>query len=541
LSRRHFLQGTGAGGALFLGVFSALPTASVQAATPRPGGVARVRGYDPLGWDAMLSVSYRTHIAVSYTHNRLFRYKAGPDVPIGKMILEPDLVERWEEPSDTRYILHLRQGVHFHDKPPVSGRELVAEDVRYSLERFLTVKGNASRPLLEDISEVKVLNKHTVQLDLKQPNVWILNYMADASVLPIIAKEAVEQFGDLKQPESVIGTGPWMLAAYEPKVKSIFTKNPKYFRTGLPYIDEVQFIVLDDDSTASAAYMSGQLDFGWGFVNSIRLEELAEFKKRHPEWHYEQFLSNVSSYIYMHTDQPPFNDQRVRQAISMAINRQEMIDTIGMGQSKMNTVVPAALRDWHVPVDQLGDGARYYQYNPAEAKRLLKDAGHPQGFKTSMLVHTGYSSLWADIIDLVANYLREVGINVQIQNKEYGAYIKSLVGRDYEGMMLALYTPHVIPDGFVHDRYVPDRPANSSFVNDPEMERLARAQRREKDVAKRQAIIDKLSRKAAVNQYYIHFTSGVQVASWPPYVQNFNTNLGYDYGARLEAAWMAKA
>ena len=118
LSRRHFLQGTGAGGALFLGVFSALPTASVQAATPRPGGVARVRGYDPLGWDAMLSVSYRTHIAVSYTHNRLFRYKAGPDVPIGKMILEPDLVERWEEPSDTRYILHLRQGVHFHDKPP---------------------------------------------------------------------------------------------------------------------------------------------------------------------------------------------------------------------------------------------------------------------------------------------------------------------------------------------------------------------------------------------------------------------------------------
>jgi peptide/nickel transport system substrate-binding protein len=459
LSRRHFLQGAGAGGALFLGVFSALPTASVQAATPRPGGIARVRGYDPLGWDAMLSTSYRTHIAVSYTHNRLFRYKPGADVSIGKMIIEPDLVERWEEPSDTRYILHLRQGVHFHDKPPVGGRELVAE----------------------------------------------------------------------------------MLAAYEPKVKSIFTKNPKYFRTGLPYIDEVQFIVLDDDSTASAAYMSGQLDFGWGFVNTIRLEELAEFKTRHPEWHYEQFLWNVSSYIYMHTDQPPFNDQRVRQAISMAINRQEMIDTIGMGQSKMNTAVPAALRDWHVPVDQLGDGARYYQYNPDEAKRLLKDAGHPRGFKTSMLVHTGYSSIWADIIDLVANYLREVGIDVQIQNKEYGAYIKALVGRDYEGMMLALYTPSVIPDSFVHGRYVPDHPANSSFVNDPDMERLARAQRREKDVTKRKAIIDELSRKAAVNQYYVHFTSGVQVASWPPYVQNFNTNLGYDYGARLEAAWMAKA
>jgi hypothetical protein len=85
--------------------------------------VARVRGYDPLGWDAILTVSYRTHIALSYTHNRLFRYRVGPEVPLGKMLIEPELVERWEEPSDTRYILHLCQGVHFHNKPPVSGRD----------------------------------------------------------------------------------------------------------------------------------------------------------------------------------------------------------------------------------------------------------------------------------------------------------------------------------------------------------------------------------------------------------------------------------
>lgn len=101
LSRRHFLQRAGTGGALILGGLpGTLPTATAQAASPQPGGVARVRGYDPLGWDAMLSTSYRTHIAVSYTHNRLFRYKPGADVPIGKMIIEPDLVERWEEPSD---------------------------------------------------------------------------------------------------------------------------------------------------------------------------------------------------------------------------------------------------------------------------------------------------------------------------------------------------------------------------------------------------------------------------------------------------------
>ena len=540
VSRRHFLQRVGVGSAF---VLSGLPGAMhmAQAATPKPGGIARVRGYDPLGWDAMLSTSYRTHIAVSYTHNRLFRYKPGADVPIGKMIIEPDLVERWEEPSDTRYILHLRQGVRFHDKPPVGGRELVAEDVRYSIERFLTVQGNSNRTLLEDISEVKVLDKYTVQVDVTAPNVWLLDYMADASVLPIIAKEAVEKFGDLKQPEAVIGTGPWMLAAYEPKVKSVFTRNPHYFRQGLPYFDEVHLIVLDDDSTASAAYMSGQLDFGWQFISTVRLEEMEELKKRHPNWHYEPFMWNVHAFIYLRADKSPFNDQRVRQAVSMALNRQEMIDSLGLGKGKMDTAVPASLSDWHLPVDQLGDGARYYQYNPKEAKRLLKEAGHANGFTTSMLVFTGYSSTWADVIDLVTNYLREVGINVQIQNKEYGAYIRSLVTRNYDDMILALHKPYVIPDGYVHDRYVPDRPANLSYVSDPDMERLARAQRREKDPQKRKAILDELSRKAAVNQYYIHFNSSVFVASWPPHVQNFNTNLGYDYGSRMEAAWFAKA
>jgi peptide/nickel transport system substrate-binding protein len=515
--------------------------AAAQTQAPQVGGVARVRGYDPLGWDPMLTLSYRTHIPISYTHNRLFRYKPGPDVPIGKMIIEPDLVERWEEPSDSRYILHLRQGVQFHDKPPVGGRALVAEDVRYSIERFLTVQGNANRSLLADIGEVKVLDTHTVQIDLKQPNVWILDYMADASILPIIAKEAVEQFGDLKQPEAVIGTGPWMLASYEPKVKSVFKKHPHYFRKGLPYLDEVHFIVLDDDSTASAAYMSGQLDFGWQFISTIRMEEMAEFKKRHADWHYEPFMWNVHAYMYLHTDKLPFNDQRVRQAISMAINRQEMIDSLGLGKGQMDTAVPASLHDWHVPVDQLGEGAKYYQYNPREAKRLLKEAGYANGFTASMLVFTGYGSVWADIIDLVSNYLREVGINVQIQNKEYGAYISSLVSRTYDDMILALHTPYVIPDGYVHDRYMPDASRNLSFVNDPEMRALAEAQRREKDVHKRQAILAELSRKAAVNQYYIHFNATVYVASWPPHVKHFNTNLGYDYGGRMEAAWFARS
>src|SRR4029434_4531481 len=104
-------------------------------------------------------------------------------------------------------------------------------------------------------------------------------------------------------------------------------------------------------------------------------------------------------------------------------------------------------------------------------------------------------------------------------------------------MSLTLSTPYVIPDGFVYPFYDPD--SNIGAVNDPTMWKLAQAQRREKDAHKRKAILDTLSRQAAVNQYYVHFNSSVWVASWPSHVQNFNTNLGFDYGGRMEAAWFA--
>ncbi len=531
VSRRHFLQGMGASGLLSLGLASPVQSEQMQTGTPQAGGVARIRGRDPLGWDPMRTWSYRTHIAVSFTHNRLFRHKVGPDVPIGTLIVEPDVVERWEQPSDTRYIFHLRQGVHWHEKPPVGGRELIAEDVRYSVERFLTVKGNANRRALEDITEVKVLDKYTVQLDLRQPNVWLLDYLAEASMLPIIAREAIEKFGSMKRPEAVIGTGPWMLDSYRPGIKAIFKKNPHYFRPGLPYLDEVHLLMIDDGATASAAYMSGQLDFGYGFRLTIGGREFRRYREKHPDWYYKGFRPNSQSYITMRSDTPPFNDQRVRQAISMAINR----ESFQSRWRRSNTTVPPGLKDWHLPVDQLGEGAKYHEYHPEESRRLLRQAGYPQGFDTTVLVHTGYAPIWSDYIERVVSWLGEVGVKAQIVDKDYGAYIRLLTRRKYEGMVMALRA-YLTPDGFVYLSY---NEGNLGYVDDAEMRRLTLAQRQEKDVSKRKAIIDEVSRLAAIKQYYIYFNSWPRVASWQPYVMNFNTNLGYDYGSRLEAAWFA--
>src|SRR5262249_16536730 len=178
----------------------------------------------------------RTHAALSFVYGKLLRHKVGGDVPPGAFIVEPDLAERWEAPDDTTYIFYLRQGVKWHNKPPVNGRELVADDVKFTFDRFLTIEGNPGRELLESVAGVEVVDRYTVKFLLKEPFVWLLDTLASGLCMWIIAPEVVKQYGDLKKVETAIGTGPFVLEQYEPNVKTVFRRNPDYFRPGLPYV-----------------------------------------------------------------------------------------------------------------------------------------------------------------------------------------------------------------------------------------------------------------------------------------------------------------
>src|SRR5215813_4968136 len=114
----------------------------------RRGGTFTIRVWDPPHFDPYLIVAFKTQIVYSFTHSRLLKHKAGPGVQPGSFALEGDLAESWSQPDDTTYVFKLRKGVRWHPKPPVNGRELTAEDVVYSLERFRTVKGNPQNYLL---------------------------------------------------------------------------------------------------------------------------------------------------------------------------------------------------------------------------------------------------------------------------------------------------------------------------------------------------------------------------------------------------------
>src|SRR5207248_2072820 len=322
LSRRQLLQaGLAASAALTALPFSGPPTLwSAAVGPPRRGGILRVRGRDPVHCDPHLTRNQRTHSVLSFVYSKLLRHKVGADVPSGTFIVEPDLAERWEAPDDTTYIFYLRQGVKWHNKPPVNGRELIADDVKFTFDRFLAASANPLRYMLEPVDRVEVVDRYTVKFVLKEPYVWLLDVLATSKAMWIIAREVVEQFGDLKQPESAIGTGPFVLERYEPNVKTVFKRHPAYFLKDQPYVDGVEWLVLTDPSAGLAMYRTGQLDCGPESGWNVRQHDLESLKQSHPQLIYRDFLFPNSQRLFMRTDQPPFNDVRVRRALSLAIH-----------------------------------------------------------------------------------------------------------------------------------------------------------------------------------------------------------------------------
>jgi peptide/nickel transport system substrate-binding protein len=541
MSRRELLKtGLAAGVTLSAFPFAQPPTAwGAEAGQPRRGGLLRVRGYEPVHFDPHLTVSFKTHTTLSFVYNKLVRHKVGADVPPGTFIVEPDLAERWEELDDTTYVFSLRQGVKWHNKPPLNGRELVAEDVKFTYDRFLREQGNPNRYILDSIDQIEVVDRYTVKFFLKEPYVWFVNALAYSSSMWIIAPEMVQQFGDLKKPEAAIGTGPFLLERHEPNVKTIFRRNPDYFRQGQPYVDGVEWLVLDDESTGLAMYRTGQLDCGPAGNWSVRQQDLEALQKSHPHLVYRDFLSQTTQAIMMRTDMAPFNDVRVRRAISHAIDRQALIEAV-WGRGAPTAAVSRGLVEWSLPIDQLGVGAKYYQYDPKESRRLLAEAGFPKGFKTQLTATPGYGRDLVDDVQLVQRFLKDVGIEAELKLQEFGAYAATTQQGKFEGLVRGPFGIAWEPDAPLYRAYAADSSWNTGHVSDPKLTAMLKEQRRTKDLEARKKIIFEIQRYVADQQYYVYLNSITITGSWQPYVKNFAPQHSFDYGNRVAALWLER-
>ena len=535
MTRRELLR-AGLAAGVSVSTAPLLAPRPVRAQQPKRGGILRVRGYDPPHFDPLI-LAFKTHTTLSFVYNKLVRYKVGPGVPPGVFTVEPDLAERWEEPDDTTMVFHLRRGVRWHNKPPVNGRELTAEDVKFTYDRFLTEKGNPLRFQLDPVDRVEVVDRYTVRFRLKEPFVWLLNMLANPAGTWIVAREAVEKYGDLRKPEVAIGTGPFVLERYEPNVKTVFRRHPDYFRSGQPWVDGVDWLVMEDEAAQLAAYRTGQVDCGPWHWWAVRQQDVATMKKSHPQLVYQDFLSNVTHGIWMRTDKPPFNDVRVRRAISHAVDRQAVIESVFL-KGEPTPAISRGLPEWSPRIDQLGPGAQYYRHDPREARRLLAEAGFPNGFKTQMNATSGLGSDIIDSFQLVQRQLKESGIEAELKLQEFGAYVSTTFIGKFEGMAMGPFSIAFEPHSGPYGMYLPEQPRNSSHVSDPKIVAMLKEQMRTKDLEARRKLIFDIQRYAAEQQHYVYLYCVGITASWQPYVKNYAPSPSFDYGNRAAALWL---
>jgi peptide/nickel transport system substrate-binding protein len=539
LTRRELLQ---VGGAALAGaVLRPGPLGAAEA--PRRGGVFRLRGEEATtGFDPHLAPNHhRVATNLSFTHSRLVKVKAGPAVTPGTLPLEPDLAESWSQPNERTYVFRLRKGVRWHPKPPVNGRELTADDVKYTYDRFLQIKGNPSRSMLGQVEKIDVVDRYTVRFTLAEPFGWFLDYLAN-TVMWIVPREAVEQYGDLRRAEACIGTGPWMLERYEPNTRLTFVRHKDYFMPGLPYADGVEVTVDEDPSSRLASWLAGRYDFAPEYGQCVRRVDLEVARQRKPGLRTQDFIVLFGDVTSMKLDREPFRDVRVRRALGMAADWKLILETNAwsQGHGVPNPTIPAALREWSIPIDQLTPtGRQLYERNVTEAKRLLAEAGHATGLKTSVEATLAWSPDYVDALQVTMRGWKDAGIDAELKGKEFGAYMATTVFGKFDRLAHGLRGGSPVADTYLQVGHVPGELLNASGVDDPKLTEMIRLQRRTLDTARRREIVFDIQRYLAEQVYYAYGPSVSTVAAWDPRVQNFAPNIGHDYGGRLVGAWLA--
>jgi len=341
------------------------------------------------------------------------------------------LAESWERPDEETIIFHIRKGVHWQDKPPLNGRELTADDVVYSLNRqFFTDLPFAaiSRiPTGAGLTSLEATDKYTVVV--KSPAAtfgYRLRLLVE--LMRILAPEpGGPPPGDYREWEKCVGTGPFMVVDYVPSSSVSFVKNPNYWmkdpvhpENTLPYVDEVNILIIPDASTRLAALRAGKIpmlgDLGW--------EDKDSLIKTNPELKWVGGISGKGgSLIGMSTDREdlPFQYQSVRRALAMGIDRQAIVRDLYGGNAEVLAfpVLPdKAFEDMFIPLEELPESTQeLYEYNPEKAKQLLTDAGYPDGFKTPLLC----SSTGADMASILKAYWEKIGVDLDVQVKESGS------------------------------------------------------------------------------------------------------------------------
>jgi peptide/nickel transport system substrate-binding protein len=333
-----------------------------------------------------------------------------PGNPMG-----PALAESWTmSPDGLLFEFVLRKGVRFHNGDPVTG-----EDVKFSLERY---RGTASKMLKERVAAVEA-EPGRVRIRLKEPWPDFMTFYAIATGAGwIVPKKYVEKVGEDGFKRAPVGAGPYRFVSFTPGVELVLEAFDQYWRKP-PSVKRLVFKVVPDDATRVAALKRGEVDIAYAIWGA-----LAQEVKRTPGLALKATLVPTPFWVYF-TEQwdpkSPWHDRRVRLAANHALDRQTINEAENLGFARITTSIIPASFDFFWPPPA-------YAYDPARAKKLLAEAGYPNGFDAG---DYSVDAAFTSVAEASVNSLQTVGIRAKVRPLERAAFFKTFGEKKLKGLI----------------------------------------------------------------------------------------------------------
>jgi peptide/nickel transport system substrate-binding protein len=381
-----------------------IPTPTPVAGAPKPGGtVLEARTYETPDLDPKSCLNTESgQIIMPRLYETLVT--SGPTLePVAK------LATSWKIVNDKDWEFKIRQGVKWHD-----GTDFTVEDVKYSYD--IIMDPNSGHPAVQyvsDVDSVEIVDKETMLFKMKALNVVFPNQQHWCYIVPQSLEDKPEDW--LKN--NALGTGPFMLESWQPDVEMILVKNPYYWKPGRPYLDKIVMKVFPEESTSIAGLRTGEVDL-------CTLEDPNNFQLlvTNPNLNLLLVPANGGIFWCFNGDRAPMDDVKVRQAISSAIDRQEVVNLVGAGLGAPSGAITPAFADVFVPPEEIPN----YTYDVERAKQLLSESSVPNGFKMDCL-YINTLPIMKNGAQLFQKFMEAIGIEVELRGMETNVWVDTVV------------------------------------------------------------------------------------------------------------------